>query len=125
MNTAIVILVALTSLACLTPEFKNEAKNESMVVSVQKPSEIETPIPIFQLYGEMSPADYLDGGEDTLTLVHGFLVERVAGCLIWPELVVSVKENNLLAKEQMIATYGKDWKSQFDKETGMKLVYPD
>jgi hypothetical protein len=80
---------------------------------------------IFKIYGELSPVNYLNGGEDKLTSAYGFLVVRVAGCGITPELEQSVKENNRVSNEQMMAYFREDWKENFEKKTGIKFVFPE
>lgn len=120
MYTFITVLLLTTSLACMnTEENKTAVVKSSSSVAV---SEIETPI--FKMYGEFAPTNYLNGGEDDITLDYGFLVERVAGCEITMELVESVKENNRISNEQMIASYGEGWKANFEEKTGVKFGFP-
>ena len=78
------------------------------------------------MYGELAPTDYLDGRseESSLTTAHGFMVLRVAGCEITPELIRSVKINNIKANDYMIKFHGENWKSEFENETGKKFSYP-
>ena len=124
MYTLITMLGFVASVACSNPSENRiiAEKSESSQSVTESEKAISTPI--FKIYGELSPVNYLNGGEDSLTLAHGFLVERVSGCEVTAELVQSVKENNRLANEQMIASFGKTWIADFKKKTGMNLTFP-
>ena len=124
MYTFVTILVLSTSLACSNSEENiTSTDNSNLTQSVTKSDRvIETPT--FEIYGELASDNYLNGGEDSITLPYGFLVERVAGCEVTDELVESVKENNRVANEQMIASFGEMWLANFEKKSGMNLTFP-
>ncbi len=123
MYTFITALVFATSFACFTPEENKTFADISISPESVTESEKVMITPIFKIYGELSPVNYLNGGEDELTLAHGFLVERVAGCRISSELEESVKENNRVSNELMMVYFGENWKADFEEKTGVRFVY--
>ncbi|MFT5778505.1 MAG: hypothetical protein ACI837_001461 [Crocinitomicaceae bacterium] len=116
----------IAAFACTTPESSMEIeKGVGEQVISNTPSD-EIYIPTFKIYGELAPSDYLDGRPDeiSLTTAHGFMVIRVSGCNITPDLMQSVKSNNREANDYMIKLHGENWRSEFEDETGKNFSFP-
>lgn len=95
-------------------------KNKADTTIIENISEI---LPTFQIYGESAPVGYLDS-ENPITEKYGFHLERVAGCEVGSDEAKKVIKDNVKLLEKMNEKYGKDWQSNFEKETGFKLWIP-
>ncbi|MFT6922999.1 MAG: hypothetical protein ACJA1C_002007 [Crocinitomicaceae bacterium] len=126
MNSILLTSLLIASFACTTPENSTDRKEEANIHVINKAPTDEVYMPTFKIYGELAPLEYLDGRpeESSLTTAHGFMVLRVAGCEITPELVRSVQANNIKANDYMIKFQGENWLSKFEVETGKKFSYP-
>jgi hypothetical protein len=111
---------------CAAPENPSECQEVANVQLTDTNAPPEVYIPTFKIYGELAPSDYLDGRpeEESLTTAYGFMVIRVSGCEVTPDLVQSVKLNNTKANDDMIMLRGENWVREFEDETGKNLSFP-
>lgn len=80
-------------------------------------------LPVFQIYGELAPADYIDD-DNPITEKYGFRVKRVAGCEVDDDILNSVHKNNQRSLKIMNQKYGKNWIQDFENKTKYKLSIP-
>lgn len=116
----------IATFASTSPENSMELKTVDKMHILDDTSSTEIYLPTFNIYGELAPMNYLDGRaeEDSLTVAHGFIVKRVAGCGVTFDLVQSVKRKNTKANEYMIKHHGENWKSEFEEKTGKTFSFP-
>lgn len=79
--------------------------------------------PEFYLYGEKPPYNYLEEANDTLTKPFGFVVRRIADCVVDRIQVKKTDAHNQNMFDLMVERYGKDWHTRFEEETGLKFYY--
>ncbi len=113
-------LILFTSLFFAFTPTNNESlfKNDVPIYIIDEVALIE-----FQVYGELAPDGYIDEA-NSITEAYGFIISRVAGCEITKELQKKVHKKNNQSLKYMNTIYGKDWKENFTKETGLELAIP-
>ncbi len=117
------LLIILVGISFVTASCEHKVQKPAGA-TVQKANSTFPKIEIFQVYGESEPVGYANDAS-AITRNFGFVIEKVAGSVVTDSLLKAVHENNLQAKKNMKAEYGKDWMKNFEKRSGLKLNLPN